>query len=93
MRDLAHRGRRVISIPLREAVGHNGRGVNKTLDEGAMLTRDILFGMNLLTLAGFAVMGLSLTLRRMAAAGGPLSIGLMLAGTALVFLGLYAGSG
>jgi hypothetical protein len=72
-------------------VGHNGRGVNKTLDEGAMLTRDILFGMNLLTLAGFAVMGLSLTLRRMAAAGGPLSIGL--AGTALVFLGLYAGSG
>ena len=48
-----------------------------------MLTRDILFGMNLLTLAGFAVMGLSLTLRRMAAAGGPLSIGLMLAGTAL----------
>ena len=35
-----------------------------------MLTRDILFGMNLLTLAGFAVMGLSLTLRRMAAAGG-----------------------
>jgi hypothetical protein len=43
-------------------VGHNGRGVNKTLDDGAMLTRDILFGMNLLTLAGFAVMGLSLTL-------------------------------
>jgi hypothetical protein len=73
-------------------VGHNGRGVNKTLDEGAMLTRDILFGMNLLTLAGFAVMGLSLTLRRMAAAGGPLSIGLMCAGTALVFIGLYAGS-
>jgi hypothetical protein len=57
-----------------------------------MLTQDILFGMNLLTLAGFVIMGLSLTLRRMAAAGRPLGIGLMCAGTALVFLGLYAGS-
>ena len=56
-----------------------------------MLTKDILFGMNILTLAGCLVMGLSLMLRRMAAAGGPLSIGLMCAGTALVFLGLYAG--
>jgi len=28
----------------------------------AVLTRDILFGMNLLTLAGFVVMGLTLTL-------------------------------
>jgi uncharacterized RDD family membrane protein YckC len=55
-----------------------------------MLTKDILFGMNILTLAGFAVMGLSLTLQRMAAAGRPLSIGLMSAGTALVFFGLYA---
>jgi hypothetical protein len=61
---------------------------------GAMLTKDILFGMNILTLAGFVVMGLSLTLRRrMAAAGGPSYIGLMCAGTALVFLGLYAGGG
>jgi hypothetical protein len=58
-----------------------------------MLTQDLLFGMNILTLTGFVVMGLSLTLRRMAAAGGPLCIGLMCAGTALVFLGLYAGGG
>jgi hypothetical protein len=58
-----------------------------------MFTTEILFGMNLLTLAGFLVMGLSLTLRRMAAAGVPLSIGLMCAGTVLVFLGLYAGVG
>jgi hypothetical protein len=56
-----------------------------------MFTKDILFGMNILTLAGFVAMGLSLTLRRMAAAGGPLCIGLMCAGTVLVFLGLYAG--
>ncbi len=56
-----------------------------------MLTRDILFGMNLLTLTGFVVMGLTLTLNRMGQAGRALSIGLMAAGTALVFLGLYAG--
>ena len=55
-----------------------------------MLTRDIFFGMNLLTLAGFVVMGLTLTLNRMGLAGKALSIGLMIAGTALVFLGLYA---
>jgi hypothetical protein len=34
-----------------------------------MLTKDILFGMNILTLGGFAVMGLTLTLNRMGQAG------------------------
>jgi hypothetical protein len=58
-----------------------------------VLTKDILFGMNLLTVAGFLVMGLSLTLQRTRQAGAPLSIGLMGAGTALVFLGLYLGAG
>ena len=57
--------------------------------EGAVLTKDILFGMNVLTLAGFLVMGLSLTLHRTGNAGIPLSIGLMCAGTALVFYGLF----
>jgi hypothetical protein len=56
-----------------------------------VLTKDILFGMNLLTLAGFAVMGLTLTLNRMGQTGKALSLGFMAAGTALVFLGLYAG--
>ena len=56
-----------------------------------MLTRDLLFGMNLLTLAGFDVMGLTLTLNRMGQTRKTLSVGLMAAGTALVFLGLYAG--
>ena len=56
-----------------------------------MLTEDILFGMNILTLAGFVVMGLTLTLNGMGQAGKALSIGLMAAVTALVFLGLYAG--
>ena len=56
-----------------------------------MLIKDILFGMNILTLAGFVVMGLTLTLNRVGQAGKGLSIGLMTAGTALVFIGLYAG--
>src|SRR5215472_17673155 len=47
--------------------------------------------MNILTLAGFVVMGLTLTLNRMGQTGKALSIGLMAAGTGLVFLGLYAG--
>jgi hypothetical protein len=57
-----------------------------------MLTKDVLFGMNVLSLAGFLVMGLSLTLHRTGNAGIPLSIGLMCAGTALVFFGLFAGN-
>jgi hypothetical protein len=55
-----------------------------------MLTRDIFYGMNILTLAGFVIMGLSLSLRRMAQAGTALCIGLMGVGTVLVFVGLYA---
>ena len=51
-----------------------------------MLTKDILFGMNILTLAGLVVMGLTLTLNRMGQAGKALSIGLMTAGTALGYL-------
>ena len=74
--DLRGLANAVISAPERDPT--EGEGV---------LTRDILFGMNLLTLAGFVVMGLTLTLNRMGQAG----IGLMAAGTALVFLGLYAG--
>jgi hypothetical protein len=68
------------------------RGIIKNIAvERTMFTKDILFGMNILSLAGFAVMGLSLTLRRMAQAGAPVCISLMCVGTALVFLGLYAG--
>jgi hypothetical protein len=57
-----------------------------------VFTKDILFGMNILTLAGFAVMGITLTLNRMGQAGKARSIGLT-AGTALVFAGLYTGGG
>jgi hypothetical protein len=57
-----------------------------------VLTKDILFGMNVLTLSGFLVMGLSLTLHRTGNVGVTLSVGMMCAGTALVFFGLFAGS-
>jgi len=40
-----------------------------------VLTKDILFGMNVFTLAGFVVMGISLTLRRMKNAGVPYALG------------------
>ena len=56
-----------------------------------MLTRDILYGMNILTLAGFVVMGITLTLNRTGQTSKLLSIGLMTVGTALVLGGLYAG--
>jgi hypothetical protein len=56
-----------------------------------VLTREVLFGMNILSLVGFAAMGMSLTLRRMANAGAGVCIGLMGLGTVLVFAGLYAG--
>jgi hypothetical protein len=55
-----------------------------------MLTKDIFFGMNILTLAGLLLTGFGLTLRRMTHAGLPLSIAVMSAGTALVVIGLYA---
>jgi hypothetical protein len=58
-----------------------------------VLTQEILFGMNILTLAGFVVMGLTLTLNRMGQVGRVVSIGLMAAGTVLVFAGLYLGGG
>ncbi len=55
-----------------------------------MLTKDILFGMNLLTLVGLLMTGFGLTLRRAARAGLPLSVGFMGVGTVLVLVGLYA---
>jgi hypothetical protein len=56
---------------------------------GALLKENV-FGINVLSLLGFVVMGFGLTLRRMAQAGIPLSFGLMSAGTVLVLLGFYA---
>jgi len=54
-----------------------------------MLTREILYGLNILTLAGFVLMGIGLTLNRQKKVGTPIIFALMGAGTVLVFLGLY----
>jgi len=56
-----------------------------------MLTKDILFGMNILTLVGFAAMGVGLSQSRRGKARAPIAIALMGIGTALVFFGLYVG--
>lgn len=55
----------------------------------AMLTRDILFRMNVPTLVGLVLTGFGLTLHRSANAGLPLCFGVMGVGTVLVLVGLY----
>jgi lipid-A-disaccharide synthase-like uncharacterized protein len=54
-----------------------------------MLTKDLLFGMNALSLAGFAVMFVALNTARQPNLPKIWSIGLMGAGTMLLFAGLY----
>ncbi|HEX3537177.1 MAG TPA: hypothetical protein VHU15_10455 [Stellaceae bacterium] len=53
------------------------------------MSKDILLGMNIVTLAGFAVMAIAINLSRTRTVQAPLGIAMMAAGTALVFLGLY----
>jgi len=55
----------------------------------AMLTKDLLFGMNALSLAGFAIMFVALNLSRQPKVAKLWSIGLMCAGTVLLFVGIY----
>ena len=50
-----------------------------------------LFGMNILSLAGFALMGISLTLNRQNKIRFAVACALMGLGTVLVFLGIYTG--
>ena len=57
---------------------------------GAMFTKDILFGMNLLTPVGLLMTGFGLTLHRAARAELPYCVGFMGVGTVLVLVGLYA---
>lgn len=54
-----------------------------------MFTEKYLYGMNLLTIAGLAVMGIGLTLNRQGQLRAPATVAIMGAGTALVFAGLY----
>ncbi len=55
----------------------------------AVFTRHLLFGMNLVTLVGFVLMGIALTLNRQQAIGRPSAFALMGVGTALLLLGFY----
>lgn len=54
-----------------------------------MLTKNLPFGLNLISLVGFLLMGIGLTLSRQQRIGFPAAVGLMGAGTALLFVGLY----
>jgi hypothetical protein len=54
-----------------------------------MFTRGLFFGLNLLSLVGFALMGMSLALNRQRSIRAPAAFALMGAGTALLLLGLY----
>ena len=51
--------------------------------------KDILFGMNIVTLAGFAVMAIAVNLAQRKAVRRLFGIAMMAGGTALVFLGIY----
>lgn len=54
-----------------------------------MLGRAVVFGMNVLTLVGFLIMGVGLTLTRQKRIRAPLAFALMGIGTALIFVGFY----
>jgi hypothetical protein len=54
-----------------------------------MLTTNIISGFNILSLAGFVIMGITLVPSRSGRAGKAVSIGLMSAGMVLVFFGRH----
>jgi hypothetical protein len=54
-----------------------------------MLTREVLFGLNILTVAGFVAMGVGLNQSRRGKARVPVAFALMTIGTILVFVGVY----
>ncbi|HZU88390.1 MAG TPA: hypothetical protein VE993_03955 [Stellaceae bacterium] len=58
-----------------------------------MLTKNLVFGFNIVTLAGFAVMAIGFNLGRTVRGRAPVGFALMGVGTALVFCGLYLGGG
>ncbi len=55
------------------------------------LTRDVFQGLNLLTILGFAAMGIGLNQSRQGRARAPIAFTMMAIGTALVFAGFYFG--
>jgi hypothetical protein len=63
-------------------------GIERGRDRN-MLTKEIFYGLNILSLAGFALMGIGLTANRQQQMQNSVAFALMGAGTTLVFLGLY----
>ena len=57
----------------------------------ALLAQNILHGLNLLTIIGFVLMGIGLNQSRQGRARAPIAFGFMIAGTLLVFCGMYFG--
>ena len=53
------------------------------------LTKPLISGMNLLSLIGFVLMGIGLTLARQGRTRATAAVWLMSVGTALVFAGIY----
>jgi hypothetical protein len=72
-------------VDARHKAGHDGVEACAM----GMLTKDLLFGMNALSLAGFALMFAALNLSRQPKVAKLWSIGLMCAGTVLLFVGVY----
>ena len=64
-------------------------GWNTFRERPPMLTHNFVFGMNLISLAGFVVMGAALAMQRQRKLGTPVLFGLMTVGTALLFVGFY----
>ena len=58
-------------------------------DSTAMFTQPLISGMNILSLAGFVLMGIGLTFTRQGKVRARVAYALMGVGTALVFAGLY----
>lgn len=57
----------------------------------ALLAQNILHGLNLLTILGFVLMGIGLNQSRQGRARAPVAFAFMIAGTVLVFCGMYFG--
>jgi hypothetical protein len=55
----------------------------------SLATRDVMFGMNALTLVGFVLMAVGLNLSRARRIRPPFAFALMGVGTVLVFAGIY----
>jgi hypothetical protein len=63
--------------------------MDKLLD--TLLVQNILYGLNLLTIIGFVLMGIGINQSRQGRARAPAAFALMTAGTVCVIAGMYFG--